>query len=479
MDVLDLADYALAQMPNGITLGEFKYMNTKRELISTRNKSVNSISNTINRGFGIRILSNGAWGFSATNDLTKESVDTTIKKAFSIAETSRKRNPEARLTNEPVYVDKVESKFKINPFDVELDEKIDYLLNSAKVADKFPEIKFVNGFYGAQRDDLILYTTEGTKIQQGVTWNGSIIVSIASGNNDTQTRKFPDDYFATAGWEYVRDLNVPEAIEEVYKEQVKLLEAPSMKPGKSTIILDPAQLGIQLHESCGHPSELDRSLGYEAAYAGTSFLRKELLEQDFSYGNELVNINADATIEGGLGSFGYDHEGVKGKNTPLIKNGKLAGFLTSRETAPLIGLERSGGTMRAELFDKSPIIRMTNIVFQPGEWGFDEMIEDTKDGYYLTTNRSWSIDDLRYNFQFACEVGYRIENGEITGLVKNPTYTGITDEFWNSVSAAGKKEHMKILGTPTCGKGEPGQTMYTGHGGPPVRFENIRVGIID
>ncbi|OLS20768.1 MAG: hypothetical protein HeimC2_35860 [Candidatus Heimdallarchaeota archaeon LC_2] len=478
MDILDLAEFALSQFPENITLGEFKFLETTQEFITTRNDNVNNLSNTINRGFGIRILSNGSWGFAATNELSKAAVINMIKSAVSISNSSQRRSPNVVLTDEPVIVKKVSTDYKINPFKVPIEDKLDYLIDSAKIAKKYEEIKFVNGYYVAQKDDLILFSTEGTQIEQQIIWNGMGISMIASGSGDTQERSYPDDHFATQGWEYVSDFDLKGTIDEKAKELVALLDAPSMKAGKSSIILGPAQLGIQLHESCGHPSELDRSLGYEAAYAGTSFLKPELLEQNFNYGNELVNINADATIPGAIGSFPFDHEGVAGKNTPLVKNGKFVGFLTSRETAPLIGLEHSGGTMRAELFDKSPLIRMTNIVLQPGEWDFNEMIEDTKDGYYLTSNRSWSIDDLRYNFQFATQIGYRIEKGEITGLVKNPTYTGITDEFWNNVSAVANKEHMKILGTPFCGKGEPGQSMYTGHGGAPTRFENVRIGVL-
>ncbi|MHA2032220.1 MAG: TldD/PmbA family protein, partial [Candidatus Kariarchaeaceae archaeon] len=358
MDIIELAEYAMDQMPAGPQLGEFKYLNTTRESIATRNDSVNTMKKTHNSGFGIRILFEGNWGYSASNELTKFAVDQNISNAFRIANSAKQRSPKVVLTNEPVVEDKVSTKYELNPFEIELEDKLDTLLSTAIIAKEYPEIKFINGHYTAQRDDLLLYNNEGTKIQQTIIWNGAYMVSIASGNGDTQVRKYPDDYYATAGWEYIKDLDIPGNIEEKIKEQIKLLEAPSMKSGRSTILLDPAQLGIQLHESCGHPSELDRSLGFEAAYAGTSFLRKELLKEDFMYGNELVNINADATIPKGLGSFPYDHEGVKGKNTPLVKNGKFVGFLTSRETAPIIGLDSSGGTMRSELYDKSPIIRM-------------------------------------------------------------------------------------------------------------------------
>ncbi len=478
MQIHDIADYAIEKMPDDIQLGEFKYMSSEYEFLSTRNETITTHDLKIRDGFGIRMLYHGAWGFAAFNKLDKLTVDNAIKAAYKIARSSTMRNPGIELTNDPAIVDTVHNKIKIDPFMVPVEEKLDYFKSAIQNSHISDVIKFANAQYVAQSDHMIFYNTQGSKIDQKITWNGGMITLIASGNNDTQVRKFPDDEFATRGWEYIQELNIPERIEPVASELVQLLYAPKLKPGKSTIILNPSQLGLQLHESCGHPTELDRALGYEAAYAGTSFLTPELLKQEFHYGNELVNINADATYPGAIGTFFYDHEGVAAKNTPLVKNGIFVGYLTSRETAGLIGLDESGGTARSDGYDKIPLIRMTNIILQPQKDGYslDEMIEETKEGYYFHTNRSWSIDDIRLNFQFGTEVGYQIKNGEITGLVKNPTYTGITPEFWNSVSAVGKD--LKVLGTPFCGKGEPGQTMYTGHGGPHTRFENIRVGVI-
>lgn len=479
MNIQELGEFAMTKIPENVTLGEFKYLRSRIEFISTRNTNVTSYSNVVERGFGIRILKDGAWGFSATEDLTKTAVEVAINDAVSLANSASIRSPGVRLSNDPVVDTKVSTEYKIDPFSISPEEKIDYLLSCYEMTKDIPEIKFTNGTYRAQHDHMVFLNTEGTRIDQNVTWNGGFIMMIARGNADTQVRKYPDDQYKTLGWEHMKEIDIPGNIEPVAKELVQLLEAPQLKEDKTTIILNPSQLGLQLHESCGHPTELDRALGYEAAYAGTSFLKTDLLDTDFNYGSELVSINADATIPGALGTFPFDNEGVSGKNVPLVKEGKFVGYLTSRETAPLIGWEESGGATRSDGFDKIPLVRMTNIVLQPGEWDFDEMIEDTKSGYYFHTNRSWSIDDIRLNFQFGCEVGYKIENGEITGLVKNPTYTGITPEFWGSVSAVAKSKYSEVLGTPTCGKGEPGQTMYTGHGGPPARFENVRVGIME
>ena len=254
-----------------------------------------------------------------------------------------------------------------------------------------------------------------------------------------------------------------------------LTHAPTINEGKSDIILSGDQVALQVHESCGHPIELDRVLGYEANFAGRSFLQPDQLGK-LQYGSEHVNIVMDATLDhgNGLGTFGYDDEGVKAQRKYAVKNGKFVGYLMSRETAPRVGESRSNGCMRAEYY-KLPIIRMTNVSLEPGDWDYDEMIEDTRDGYLMATNYGWSIDQKRYNFQFNTEKGYRIKNGTIGEMVRGPTYAGITPEFWNSCDAIANRKSWVLWGTPNCGKGQPGQTMITGHGASPSRFRNIRV----
>jgi TldD protein len=244
---------------------------------------------------------------------------------------------------------------------------------------------------------------------------------------------------------------------------------------KTTVVLDANQMVLQVHESCGHPTELDRVLGTEASYAGTSFLTVDKLNK-FQYGSELVNITADATLKGGLGTFGWDDEGVPGQRVPLIRAGRFVGYLTSRETAPIIN-KTSGGAMRADGWNRIPIIRMTNINLEPGQWKFANIIADTSDGIFMTTNKSWSIDDQRLNFQFGCEIAWRIKNGKLCEVYKNPTYAGITPEFWRSCDAVADKSLWRLFGIPNCGKGEPGQTAFVGHGTAPARFRDVQIGI--
>ena len=244
-------------------------------------------------------------------------------------------------------------------------------------------------------------------------------------------------------------------------------------------ILDSSQLGLQIHESVGHPIELDRVLGMEANFAGTSFLTLDKL-RTLRYGSDLVNIVADARQEHGpgLGTFAFDDEGVPAQCTPIITNGLFTGYLTSRETAHTIGADRSGGTLRADGWNHLPIIRMTNISILPGEKPLtqEQLIASTDDGIYMETNRSWSIDDKRYNFQFGCEAGWEIKNGKRSRMLKNPSYSGITTEFWNSMDAICDRQYWTLWGTPNCGKGQPEQGMGTGHGAAPARFRQVKVG---
>jgi TldD protein len=263
--------------------------------------------------------------------------------------------------------------------------------------------------------------------------------------------------------------------ERVADEAVALLTAEPCPEKTTSLILDGSQLALQIHESCGHPTELDRVFGTEAAFAGRSFLTVDK-RNGFRYGSDIVNLTADSVRPTGLGTFGWDDEGTPASSTPLVQNGRFEGYLMSRETAATLGL-RSNGCMRAEGWNRIPLIRMTNVSLEPGSWDLEAMIADTDDGVWMETNRSWSIDDMRLNFQFGTEIGYEIKGGKRGRLLKNCTYGGMTPEFWNSCDAITNARHWKIWGTPNCGKGEPMQTMGTGHGASPARFRNVRIGV--
>jgi TldD protein len=328
------------------------------------------------------------------------------------------------------------------------------------------------------QENKVFASTEGSYIEQTLVESGAGIEATAVGEGEVQTRSFPNSFGrqqGKAGYEFVRDRRLVENGQRIAEEAVALLSAPPCPGRVTTLILDSTQLALQVHESCGHPIELDRVLGEEASFAGTSFLTRDKLGT-FGYGSPLVNIYADATIPGALGTFGFDDEGVPAQRSPIVEDGLFVGYLMSRETAALLG-QRSNGTMRADGWNRIPLIRMTNINLEPGTWEFDDMIADTDDGVYMAVNKSWSIDDKRLNFQFGTQLAYEIKKGKLGRMLKNATYTGITPEFWGSCDAICNENHWHIWGLPNCGKGEPMQAAHVAHGAAPARFRKVQVGI--
>jgi TldD protein len=329
--------------------------------------------------------------------------------------------------------------------------------------------------------DQLFASTIGSQIRQVKIATGVGIVANSFDAHELQRRSYPNSLggaWALGGYELVEQANLLAHAQRVGEEAVALHKAIPCPEGRRDLILDSSQLALQIHESIGHPIELDRVLGMEANYAGTSFLTLDQLNQ-LQYGSPIVNVVADARVEHGpgLGTFGYDDEGVPAQRTDIIKNGRFVGYITSRETAPALGQNFSNGTMRAENWNRIPLIRMTNISLLPGKGRLEDLIADTSDGIYMETNRSWSIDDRRYHFQFGTEIGWEIKNGRRGRMIKNPSYSGITTEFWNACDAICGTEEWVLWSTPNCGKGQPMQTIGTGHGAAPARFRSVQVGI--
>jgi TldD protein len=366
---------------------------------------------------------------------------------------------------------------QIDPFSVSLESKLALLLDADARIRKNPGVKVSEGSVLAIRRDKIFANSEGAYVEQTIFETGGSISATAVQGNEIQVRSYPHSFRqqGTSGWEYITDADFPGNAERIAAEAVQLLTADTCPSKDTTLILGSSQLALQIHESCGHPAELDRVYGTEAAFAGRSFLTTEKLK-GFRYGSDIVNLTADSISATGLGTFGWDDEGIPASRTPLVREGMFTGYLMSRETASTLGMQ-SNGCMRADGWNRIPLIRMTNVSLEPGTWELDDMIADTDDGIFMETNRSWSIDDMRYNFQFGTEVGYEILKGKRGRLLKNCTYSGITPEFWNSCDAIANGKHWKLWGTPNCGKGEPMQTMGTGHGAAPGRFRNVRVGV--
>lgn len=465
----------------GAEYADIRIVRRQDEEVGVKNGKVEALTRDEDFGFGIRILFQGAWGFACSSKVTRGEMGTVFGKALKIAKASSKvKGKEVVFPSASPVVDRYKTPISIDPFDVAPEAKIDLLLKADEILRRNKRVKISEAFLGSYKTEKTFASTEGSYIEQEIIECGAGISATAIEGSEIQVRSYPNSFrgnFATRGYEWIEKLALSDRAERVAEEVSQLLSARPCPSKTTTLILDSSQLALQIHESIGHPIELDRILGTEASYAGTSFLKPEMVGH-FKYGSELVNIVADATYPGGLGTFGYDDEGTKAQRVPIISRGILVNLLTSRETAHLLKKE-SNGTMRADGWNRIPLIRMTNINLEPGEWTLEQMIADTEEGLLLTTNRSWSIDDKRINFQFGAEVGWEIKNGKLGEMVKNPTYTGITPKFWNSCDAIANRDHWQMWGTPNCGKGEPGQVAHVGHGAAPARFRNVQVGVME
>ncbi len=463
-----------------VSYAEIRIVRREREEIQVKNGKLEALTGDEDAGCGIRVLFQGAWGFACSSRVNKREAENVFTRALKIARAGAKAGgSEISFQTAPAAVDRYKTPLSKDPFDVPPQTKIDLLLGTDEAMRKNPHVKISEAFFGAFKTAKHFGSTDGSFIEQEIVECGAGIAATAIAGDDIQVRSYPNSFrgnFGTRGYEWIEAINLRDHAERVSAEAEQLLSAGPCPAKISTLILDGSQVALQVHESIGHPIELDRILGAEAGYAGTSFLNPGMVGK-FRYGSDRVNIVADATIPGGLGTFGYDDEGIRAQRVPIISGGILVNLLTSRETAHLLGKE-SNGTMRAAGWNRIPLIRMTNINLEPGESSLAQMIAETDDGLFLSTNRSWSIDDKRINFQFGTEIGWEIKNGRLGRIVKNPTYTGITPQFWNSCDAVAGREEWQMWGTPNCGKGEPGQVAHVGHGAAPARFRNVRIGVL-
>jgi TldD protein len=478
--VKDIAERALnAAQLQGASYADIRIVGQQTQSIRVKNGHVDGLLHNQSQGLGMRVIVNGAWGFASSSLTTLQEAVRLATQATQIARASSLT--QARpvvLGPSEVHVASYQTPVQTDPFSVPLQEKIALLLAADQGMRRVKGIAVTESNMEFLKETKVFASSEGSYIEQEFTESGAGIEATALGENELQTRSFPNSFGRQqrkAGYEFIRELQLIENSERIAEEAVALLSAPQCPGGVTTVILDSSQLALQVHESCGHPAELDRALGDEASFAGTSFLTPDKLGS-FRYGSPLVNIVADATIPGALGSFGYDDEGIPAQHSPIIHDGIFVGYLMSRESAARLG-KRSNGTMRADGWNRIPIIRLTNINLDPGTWTLDDLIADTDDGIYMAVNKSWSIDDKRLNFQFGTQLAYEIRKGKLTRLLKNATYTGITPQFWGSCDAICNEQHWQVWGLPNCGKGEPVQAAHVAHGAAPARFRNVRVGL--
>ena len=480
----DLASWALdTAHQRGATYADVRVVDERGRALATKNGKIGNASDSRSQGFNVRVMVDGAWGFASSAELGRASVEATAAQAVAIAKASAKvKQKDIKLVPEKAVTAEWTTPHKIDPFSISIEQnlallqKIDAELRSVK------GVTLAETNMNFRREELWFFSSDGANIHQTKFTTGAGYVAYSFAGSEIQKRSYPNSFggqWQNKGYELIEELKLLENARRIGEEAVALHSADQCPEGAFDIILESSQLGLQIHESVGHPIELDRVLGMEANFAGTSFLTLEKL-RTLKYGSDLVNVVADARQEHGpgLGTFAFDDEGVPAQCTPIISNGLFTGYLSSRETAALIGLQRSGGTLRAESWNRLPIIRMTNISILPGEkpLSFEQLISSTDHGILFQTNRSWSIDDKRYNFQFGTEIGWEIKNGKRARMLKNPSYSGITTEFWNSMDAICSRDEWTLWGTPNCGKGQPQQVMGTGHGASPARFRKVKVG---
>jgi TldD protein len=475
----ELTEHALdVARIEGARYADIRILERREQVASVKNGNVDGIGDQESQGFGIRVLVDNSWGFASSAYLNRNEIERVASMAVKVARAS------AMVPGEPVNLGPAATDtgtyttpIKIDPFSISLEAKLELLFQANAIMRRNAGVKVAEGNVLAIRNHKFFANSEGAFLEQVLYETGGAIAATAVNDTEVQIRSYPNSfrYQGTGGWEYVTNADFVGNAERVAEEAVKLIFADVCPTKETALILGSSQLALQIHESCGHPTELDRVYGTEAAFAGRSFLTTDK-RNNFRYGSQLVNLTADSVRSTGLGTFGWDDEGIPSSSTPLVKDGEFVSYLMSRETASRLGVS-SNGCMRAESWNRIPLIRMTNVSLEPGTWELDDLIADTDDGIFMETNRSWSIDDMRLNFQFGTEVGYEIKGGKRGRLFKNCTYGGITPEFWNSCDAITNKKHWVLWGTPNCGKGEPMQTMGTGHGASPARFRNVKVGV--
>lgn len=477
----DLAVMALDEAAAaGASYADVRAVTEEIETLTVQDQRVDAVGSDTSRGIGVRVIVDGAWGFAGTARLDPAEVAAAARHAVAIARAgaATRRQPVV-LAPVEIRTDEYVTPHEIDPFGVPPEQKLDVLFAATAAANETSGLAFAKASTDAWKTTKLFVSTEGSRLRQTILQVSGGVECVAVDDLQVQARSFPNSfrgYCGTGGWEDVVALDLAGQAPAYADEAVALLSAPDLPAETGTVVLDGSQLSLQVHESVGHPLELDRIFGWESALAGTSWVRADDAGA-LRYGSDLVNLTLDSTTPRAMGTFGYDDEGVPAGRFPLVTEGILRSFLTSRETAGLLsGDARSNGTMRADSWSSIPLIRMSNIHLEPGDGSLADLLADTPDGIFMSTNRSWSIDDRRLNFQFGCEVAYEIRNGELGRRYRNPTYTGRTPAFWGSCDAIAGPEEWRVYGTPNCGKGQPGQVARVAHGAAPARFRSVQMG---
>ncbi len=457
---------------------DVRHVRIRQEAVAMRNGELDELDAHEEEGFGVRVRLGGSWGFAAARGSERTAAEEALARALAIAD-AQPRTAAAPLTPEPPTTGSYVSPAEIDPFSVSLDDKLALLAEADAALRAEPRITVALAHVQSRVEDKLFASTEGALCEQRLTECGGGLEATAVRDADSQVRSYPASHsgnVAQAGWEHALELELAANAPRVAEEAAALLDAPPCTEGPTTLVLAGEQLGLQIHESVGHAVELDRILGYEASYAGTSWVPADAIDA-LRYGSDTMSITADATLPGAIGSYRWDDEGVVAQSFPIVANGVLRGFLSARESAAEAGLERSGGCARAESFARQPIVRMTNVSLDPGDAGsLDDLLAGIDRGFYSDTNRSWSIGSKRLHFQFGGEAAWEIVDGRLGRLLRDPVYAGVTPAFWGSLDAVCSAEEWELVSFTDCGKGEPGQVAHVSHGCAPARFRGVQVG---
>ncbi|MGI8670194.1 MAG: TldD/PmbA family protein [Aridibacter sp.] len=474
-----LADAALSLADKlGASYADIRINKYRIESLSTREREVRSVAKGQNYGFGVRVLVNGTWGFAASPLVNVEEVERVTREAVYIARANAVfQTKPIELVDAPKVSGSWKSKFKRDPFDVPIDEKIEFLLKLNEAALSINGVSFVNSSMAWVNEQKFLATSDGSRIEQYIIRGvpNFSVTAIDRAKGDFQTRSALAQG-SQSGWEYTSEYDWIGEAKQAGIDAVEKLKAKPIEPGKYDLILNPSHLFLTIHESVGHSTELDRALLWEANYAGTSFLTPDKTGK-LQFGSKIVNFFADRTQDGGLATVGWDDEGVQGQKWDLVKDGTFVGWQTTRSLAPLIGEKKSTGCLHADSWSSVPFPRMPNVSLAPNEKDVsaEDLIADVKNGIMINGRGSYSIDQQRYNFQFGGQTFWEIKNGKVLGMLKDVAYQSRTTDFWNACDGLGGKSTYELPGTFNDGKGQPGQSNAVSHGCPVARFRNINV----
>ena len=467
-----LPDLVHLAASRGATYADARYVEREHESVSLRDGQVEAVTRTSDRGVGFRVIHKGAWGFAATDRTGGAALNGLVDEAFRRAEASASvRQGPIRLAPVAPQRGEYRSTVRRDPFAVPMRERI-ALLQAADEALRGPNARSRRSSVAAYRTRKQLVTSEGTDVTQEFVESGAGVAVTAVKAGAKPAQRYDSRLTRQAGWEFVEELDLVARARRYRDDAEAALDAPLATERPTTLVFAPEFLALLVHESCGHPTEADRVLEYEVAFAGTSFMwpkDRGILR----YGSEHVSMTADATLPGGMGTFGWDDDGVPAMRTKLVDKGIFVGYLTSRETAAALGMPVAIGSARAEGWQHFPIVRMVNVSLDPGPRSYAEILKGVDDGLLLEAPASYSLDDKRQNFHFSTQAARVIRNGELHGYVRGVSFQSLTPEFWGRCD--GVADDWELHGFLSCAKGEPLQLMRVGHGAAHARFRDVPI----